>query len=569
MGNPGIAVPSVGLGGTAGTLPGPTGTDTSQQPQQQDALKQILQLVMRTQQQKSQPQMVPTGVQAPPSQAQHQLPNFLGITAGVQAIYNHEKQKKLAEAKSDWNDLQVSMQKYIGQDGKVDPQAYSDPAVMQVLGNPKKLKEMAKALNQDWMNPEKTTVYGEALKASMAEQKQKHEAAAGLKQLFSHLIKRGQPTPQMNPDQQQQMASQVMSKAPISQAQPQGSLKDEADIVRAYADLTKAQNESRDKYDIKVGGNGQIVAVDKTDPNKSIVIKDENGKPIIGQTRAGAGTGKVAMVGQVPYGITTLRDGKPAIKIPGDDDWTGEDAKTFAAAKAASAAATANADHRAQVSAQARATAYASTREYAVINTDTNQLEMVNPATINKAPPGTYASGSQAMQVKNRTSLFSEIDYTAGQVNQAIAELPDTGFDASARAQLSVVLKSDDPASALQSFLTSSVAETLSDSQIKYVTGLVSLDESAMSLRSLGGMGSGSDQLRSAITKMLPGAATPSKKYAQRQMQLFQGEVSQLRKSLPKLGKSADADSDVETQTHNGHTYTRKKGSNDPWKLSD
>jgi hypothetical protein len=251
MGSPGITLPNLGPGGTPPILPGPSGADQSQQQQPQpEQLKQILQLVLKTQQQKTQPQMVPTGVQAQPTHLA--LPNMFGITSIVQGIYNHEKQKKIAEAKSDWNDLQVSMQKYIGQDGKVDPQAYSDPAVMQVLGNPKKLKEMAKALNQDWMNPEKTTVYGEALKASMAEQKQKHEAAAGLKQLFSHLIKRGQPTPQMDPDQQKQMASQVMSKAPISQGQP-ADMKEQVQLLTEMmkeqdADKRAAMKEEYDQY---------------------------------------------------------------------------------------------------------------------------------------------------------------------------------------------------------------------------------------------------------------------------------------------------------------------------------
>jgi hypothetical protein len=251
MGSSGIAVPGVGLGGTAGTLPGPTGVDPQQQQQQTDPLKQILQMIMSKGQQQQQPQMVPTGVQAPPSQRQHQLPGFMGITAGVQAIYNHEKQKKLAEAKSDWNDLQVSMQKYIQPDGKVDQQAYSDPAVMQVLGNPKKLKEMAKALNQDWMNPEKTTVYGEALKASLAEQKQKQQAASGLKQMMSHLIHKAQ-NPQMNQDQQQQMAQQVMSKAPISKPQPIDSKEQQALLTELLkeqdADKRQADKEEYDQF---------------------------------------------------------------------------------------------------------------------------------------------------------------------------------------------------------------------------------------------------------------------------------------------------------------------------------
>jgi hypothetical protein len=49
-------------------------------------------------------------------------------------------------------------------------------------------------------------------------------------------------------------------------------------------------------------------------------------------------------------------------------------------------------------------------------------------------------------------------------------------------------------------------------------------------------MGQGSDQLRAAITKMLPGAGTPSRAYAERQMTLFDGEVKALKTSIPGIG---------------------------------
>lgn len=141
------------------------------------------------------------------------------IGASLHNAVAMDKQKKLVEAESDWNDLTTSVQKYMKPDGTIDPRAYQDPAVMNVLGNPKKLKLMAKALNQDWLSPEKTTVYGEALKSHLSKQQQKQQASQGLMGMFRNLMGKNRQL-QLSQQQQQQMAQQVMSKAPISRIEP-------------------------------------------------------------------------------------------------------------------------------------------------------------------------------------------------------------------------------------------------------------------------------------------------------------------------------------------------------------
>ena len=122
-------------------------------------------------------------------------------------------------------------------------------------------------------------------------------------------------------------------------------------------------------------------------------------------------------------------------------------------------------------------------------------------------------------------------------LKDSIKALPNNAFDPGARAQIAMVLRDEHPRAAWYNFLNSDVAATLGKEQIDYVTALVSMDESAMSLRSIGGMGQGSDTLRGAISKMLPGAGTPSKAYADRQMALFDGEVKALKTSIPNIGE--------------------------------
>ena len=187
-----------------------------------------------------------------------------------------------------------------------------------------------------------------------------------------------------------------------------------------------------------------------------------------------------------------------------------------------------------------RMDAYASTyakmrglvNEYNVIDRTTGEPIMVNANTIN-ANPGRYMAGSLGQQLKNREGIFDEIKYTSGQFDDALSHMTDQDFQALPRAQIALALKSRDPRSAMSEFMGSEVASTLSPAQVDYVTGLASLSESAMSLRTIAGMGQGSDTLRNAIVAMLPGPGTPSRAYARRQMNLFNGEVDQLHKPIP------------------------------------
>jgi hypothetical protein len=237
------------------------------------------------------------------------------------------------------------------------------------------------------------------------------------------------------------------------------------------------------------------------------------------------------VTGGPPEGITV----GGVFKQPGDPDWTAQNQKQFDAMTRSYKSSEAAKDRRVQVSASARAKAFASLRPVGVVRKSDGELMETTSADV-AAHPELYAPAGPGMQTMNRSAVFDEIGYTTDQMNTAIDKMGNDAFSTTARAQIAGVLRAPDPASALSTFLNSEAATTLSDAQIEYITSLVSLQESAMSLRSIAGMGQGSDQLRHAITAMLPGAETPSKAYAQRQMKLFQGEVNQLKKSVPGLG---------------------------------
>jgi hypothetical protein len=142
--------------------------------------------------------------------------------------------------------------------------------------------------------------------------------------------------------------------------------------------------------------------------------------------------------------------------------------------------------------------------------------------------------GDQALQANARTG---EIQQTVDFLNDAIDKLPDTAWDNESLAQVAYVLRSPDPRSAMDTFFKSEASKSLSEAQMNYITALVSMTESAQAMTSIQGIGQrGSDKLRATISAMLPSGATPTRAWAQRQMKLFQAELSQLRKGIPSLG---------------------------------
>ena len=142
-------------------------------------------------------------------------------------------------------------------------------------------------------------------------------------------------------------------------------------------------------------------------------------------------------------------------------------------------------------------------------------------------------AGGLGQQLKNREGVFDEIKYTSSQFDDALRGMTDNDFKTLPRAQIAMALQDRDPRSAMSQLVGSEVGATLTPAQMNYVTGLSSLQESAMSLRSIAGMGQGSDTLRNAIIRMLPSGATPSIPYARRQMDLFNGEVNALHTPIP------------------------------------
>src|SRR5882724_5510723 len=158
-----------------------------------------------------------------------------GVQGMIQNAVAKKKESELLKAEGDWTYLQSALNELYAAQASKDPQAIqqAQAKVDVVMSDPKKLKNMAKALNQDWLNPEKTTVYGEALKKVNAKTQQtdaqKQQAATGIKALFQKLIQ-GQQKPQLTPEQTQAMGREVQAKAPTTTGG--ADVKDQLEILK-------------------------------------------------------------------------------------------------------------------------------------------------------------------------------------------------------------------------------------------------------------------------------------------------------------------------------------------------
>ena len=508
-----------------------------------DQTTQLIQhILQQRQQQLAQPVPAPLPQRAPQAEmwqgkgsGVHNL--VTGVATGIQNAVAQHKAGQMAKAEADWNQLVTAMQ------------TGNQAALNAIMQDTKKLKNMAKALNQDWLNPEKTDVYREALKNVMAQQQQKGEAAQGMKALVGNLLHKNQQQAMAlqrvmgSPEQQQAMQKEMLAKAPVGSPDQKTLLESAravADLQIAQADLIKAQAQAREKYQIAPDKDGNLVAINKSDPRDVIRVTDDKGKEVTGQIKGGstAMLGKPALVDGKPIGMTGMRNGRTAVIYPGEPEWTGEMATEFARASgsysATEATKQANKEKIANLLTNNRLLGYG---KFAYDKTS-GEERWITPQEAAKEP-NRFASAPTGRQVSAALGVFNEIDTTNNYLKQAIAKVPAEGWDAKTVATIAQMLK--DPtaepgsvAAAWDQFLQGKAAGALTSDQKDFVTSLVSATESSLSLRSIAGMGQGAVDLRNAIRRMLPIPGAP-RGYMERQMQLYDAEVVALKKRRERL----------------------------------
>lgn len=184
----------------------------------------------------------------------------------------------------------------------------------------------------------------------------------------------------------------------------------------------------------------------------------------------------------------------------------------------------------AQQSGVVRATIMAGAREYPVINKQSGELEMRNASEINASPGNFAPAGAEAGAMAKR-AVFDDLHFNIDTARKAITGL--ASLDVKTRGQLAYALRDTDPKSAVQSFLTGAIGSKMTPEQREAVQSIQILHENAMSLRSVAGMGQGSDELRRAIWATLPSAKSVDKNYMLSQINKFEEVVKRLEGGVP------------------------------------
>ncbi len=200
----------------------------------------------------------------------------------------------------------------------------------------------------------------------------------------------------------------------------------------------------------------------------------------------------------------------------------------------------------------------ANSRELAVIDTKRgNALQYISAAEINKAnqlEPGRYAPAAPGMKALTQTSLIEDIRGSIAQTRVSLAGIPE--FTAADKVLIANALRDRDPKSAIGQLIGGSAGNNLTPAQQEYLIDLAQLHEQAMAMRSVLGTGTGSEDLRAAILRTIPGPGTPNKAYAAMQLNKFEQTLNRLSRGVASVPLK-DGAGPAPSPSPTGATYVR------------
>jgi hypothetical protein len=463
--------------------------------------------------------------------------------AFVHNMVAQHKQNQIRDAMSEWQGLDQALEKAQVLAGdpsapdykeKVHKMLAEDPYIKANLdpSNPKavkRLKNMYKALNVDMLD-DKENVHRKGLD-KMFKLKAAFNKVVGAKQKMDDHKQGGaqQADPAKRTGDLNSAITAMMDKAAVHAPDPkQGEEAARLGLEKQRIDM-EAQKANQDKIQFKQGvdpesGKPTWFAFDATHPEKTYPV-EVDGKKVGAESKfSQAQLGKVLSVEGKPYGVV----GDKGVKVPEDPEWNEGDARKYDAANSAYAVAETNK----LKNTRERAQTYVASRQYAVIGKD-KVLHYRNANELN-AHPDEYSPASGGIQVMAKEGLFTDIAWNVDNVRTSAHALT-SGFDAKSRAQFIMALRSQDPANAMNTFLSSQAGKTIAndEAKINYLTAVASLMENAMAVRSVAAMGQGSQDLREAILRTIPGAGSSSLKMVDRQLDLFTGSLARIKSGIP------------------------------------
>lgn len=147
------------------------------------------------------------------------------------------------------------------------------------------------------------------------------------------------------------------------------------------------------------------------------------------------------------------------------------------------------------------------------------------------------AGATPGASLMSKEAQMSEIKFASTQAREAIDKLEP--LDAGSIATLTMAMRETEPTIAKTLLDTLMGSQQLTPHQRAFVTWIGQINERAMSLRSIAGMGAGAQDLREAIRETLPGLKSGDKSLMLQKLDAFDNQVKMLEQGIPKVNHPA------------------------------
>jgi hypothetical protein len=177
----------------------------------------------------------------------------------------------------------------------------------------------------------------------------------------------------------------------------------------------------------------------------------------------------------------------------------------------------------------ARGAGFNATKPVQVLDEQGNLVYM----TAGEAEKRGLAGAAEGSKTMTRQAQFNDITNASQEVRKAIASGGNLNFTPSQVAKLTLAMSEREP-TVLHNEISNLANSGLNEQQQNFVTWLAQLQERALSLRGIAGMGQGTETTRQAILKALPSLTSGNQAMATKQLDAFDNMVSNLQQAVPK-----------------------------------
>jgi hypothetical protein len=192
-----------------------------------------------------------------------------------------------------------------------------------------------------------------------------------------------------------------------------------------------------------------------------------------------------------------------------------------------------------------RMQALGNTKELGAIDSNTGQVRFATPGQIQQNPAIVPAGPATSSMSKQAT--FVELHRAVNQAKAAWGNIK-APITPQARVMLSRISSTGD-SGVISTLLTPPFLGSLSPEEQDLVMTTGALKENALSMRSVAGMGQGSESTRNAVDAILPNGKTPDPAYALKQLGLLENQIGTLESGVPGVGKVTERQKSLEAPT--------------------